>query len=95
MDGTRMSDQMPTMKNWYWDGQSIGGEVYNHPNKPRFHDGKHITTSRVIDVYREDGKLYAKCSSRTYLLDGVDPYYEKAFPGAEERLLKVWNEKRN
>ena len=89
-----MNDQMPILKNWSWNGRAMCGEVFSHPN-PRFFNGETITTSTVINVYRKDDQLFAECKSRTYLLDGSDPGYEKAYPDAEERLVKTWTERIN
>ena len=84
--------QMPTIKDWSWNGNSISGKAYNHPDA-RFSDGKLMITSTVTNVYYKDDRLFAECKSRTYLLDGIDPEYEKLFPNAEERLVKVWAER--
>jgi len=84
----------PTLKDWSWDGTSMCGEAWYHPNSDRFPNGKRIRTSNVLDIYRIAGLLYAKCKSRVYLLDGIDQGYEKEYPGAEKRLIDTWAKKK-
>lgn len=79
---------MPTIKNWGWDAASVIGKVYGNP---KFEDGHQIHTSAVKNIYRDDdGVLMADTQNTTYILDGVDPEYEKMFPDATERLLTIF-----
>jgi len=60
----------------------LNGLVYGHP---RHHDGKRVSTSRVKG--KRDGRVVTFSGSE-YILGEVAPNYEKAFPGARERLMK-------
>ena len=59
------------------------GDVYGHPTRP---DGRRVRTSVIVavDPIAEAVKTY---SGSIYELGEADPDYEKAFPGARERLL--------
>ena len=70
---------------WGYDGVSLFGCVYGHEDFP---NGRHVRTSAVINIYRNnDKRLQADCVSRTYILGKIDPEYESQFPNAVERLI--------
>jgi hypothetical protein len=64
-------------------GSVLQGNVYNHP---RFADGDFIITSPIKDY--KDGLFISKTGHK-YSLGKVDDKYEKAFPNAFDRLMKV------
>ncbi len=65
----------------------VFGTVYDHH---AFSDGDNITTSTIIKIAQEDNKtfLYTKSGS-VYILGYVAPEYEKLYPNALERILKI------
>ena len=65
----------------------LKGEVYGHP---RIEDGEMVKTSSIKGL---DGEHIISYSGTKYQLGSVDPDYEKLYPGAKERLLKVLRKK--
>jgi len=82
----------PTLKNWSFDGIGLRGAVYNYPDKE---EGKYIATSNLLEMRRDGDELIAVCASREYLLEDVDPGYERAYPNIVERMLKQFEHKLN
>ena len=62
----------------------LTGNVYDHP---RFDDGTNVITSS-IETINEDDKIITYSGSE-YELGKVCEDYEKQFPNAYERLIKV------
>lgn len=60
----------------------LSGAVYGHPVHP---DGHRVTTSPILGI-KEDRIV---TWNREYILGTVDPAYEKAYPLALSRLLRV------
>ena len=69
----------------------IGGNVYNHP---KHEDGKLVTTSRIVNVDKEN-KTITTHSGSVYAISKEDicSEYEEAYPNAYERIFAL-NEKR-
>lgn len=64
----------------------LQGKAYGHP---RFNDGDHITTSRIVEINDKGDHKEAKTrSGSVYCLypEDVDPEAEKQFPDYYERL---------
>lgn len=63
------------------------GTVTGHP---RLRDGAEIRTSPIVDVEEVNGNLVATTQSGTrYELGVVHPDYERLYPGAVDRILKI------
>ena len=91
---------MPHLNNWALVGRPIGysppeaniclnGYVSGHP---RFPDGHHITTTRILKILEMPGcvgnyQVYTKSGS-AYTLGEPHPDYEAQFPNAKDRLFK-------
>ena len=42
------------LKNWYWAGNVIVGNIYND-SKGRFYEGQQVRTSRVLEIDESTG----------------------------------------
>ena len=64
-------------------GAFLQGHAYGHP---RHEDGKLVTTSKIVG-YKEEEDTFLTQSGSEYMLGKVDDAYDKAFPGAKERMI--------
>lgn len=76
---------MTTLQNWsvHFDGSAytppecqrkyLVGDVYNDP-RPRFHDGKHISTGYIANVV---GRDVTTTSGSVYRLGRISPKYRR------------------
>jgi hypothetical protein len=63
----------------------LAGEIYG---SSKFKDGTNILISNIVDCIEEKEEIITLSGNR-YKLGKVKEEYEKAFPNAKERLLKV------
>lgn len=61
----------------------LHGNVHGHT---LFEDGEEITTSRIVRIDVEGDEIMVTTRNNVYMLGVVDPAYEKAYPGAVQRL---------
>ena len=84
----------------YWSVIFAPEDVYLHPTMQRkilhgmvygsqnFSDGTWINTTELIAV--DTDHVAATMSGSKYILGNVDPLYERDFPNAYERLVRVY-----
>lgn len=63
----------------------LHGLAYGHP---RFEDGVEIDTTRIMELSVDGDCIIARTRNTQYMLrrNTIDPRYEKAFPGAFDRI---------
>ena len=69
-DTSNSEKQSAKLKNWWYDGFQLLGNVYDHP---RFPDGAEIYTSKVLYINKEIG--IAETLNTVYILIGKEVEY--------------------
>ncbi len=69
-DTSNPEKQTAKLKNWWYTGRLLIGEVYDHPHIP---DGKVVNTSKVLYINKEIG--IAETLNTVYILLGKEIKY--------------------
>lgn len=67
-------------------GFRLVGDVFGHPERI---EGQRIHTTPIVATNAETETVETESGS-VYKLGKVAPYYERAFPGARERVLRSY-----